>query len=192
MEEPYELIEGLSKSIGRLKAVHNVDFEVEPGEILGLIGPNGSGKTTTLNLMTGFLKPDSGTVTFNGEDVTGLPRYRVCNKGIARTFQLIKPFLDFTALQNVIVGRIYGHNPVKSLKVAAKESSEILERVGLLDKAEILAKDLTLMECKRLELARALAAKPRLLLLDELMAGLNPGETDDALDLVRAHRQGDS
>lgn len=192
MEEPYELIEGLSKSFGGLKAVHNVDFEVEPGEILGLIGPNGSGKTTTLNLMTGFLKPDSGTVTFNGEDVTGLPRYRVCHKGIARTFQLIKPFLDFTALQNVIVGRIYGHDPVKSLKVAAKESSEILERVGLLDKAEILAKDLTLMERKRLELARALAAKPRLLLLDELMAGLNPGETDDALDLVRAHRQGDS
>jgi branched-chain amino acid transport system ATP-binding protein len=192
LEEPYELIEGLSKSFGGLKAVHNVDFEVEPGEILGLIGPNGSGKTTTLNLMTGFLKPDSGTVTFNGEDVTGLPRYRVCHKGIARTFQLIKPFLDFTALQNVIVGRIYGHDPVKSLKVAAKESSEILERVGLLDKAEILAKDLTLMECKRLELARALAAKPRLLLLDELMAGLNPGETDDALDLVRAHRQGDS
>jgi ABC-type branched-subunit amino acid transport system ATPase component len=181
-------IEGLCKSFGGLMAIHNLELDVEEGEIIGLIGPNGSGKTTTLNLLTGFLKPDSGTITFRGENVTGLPRSRVCQKGIARTFQLIKPFLDFTALQNVMVGRAYGQEPVKSLKVAAQQSREFLERVGLLDKAEVLAKDLTLMERKRLELARALAARPQLLLLDELMAGLNPGETEDACQLIKQIR----
>lgn len=181
-------VEGLCKSFGGLMAVYDLGFEVEEGEIIGLIGPNGSGKTTTLNLITGFLKPDSGTITFRGENVTGLPRWRASQKGIARTFQLIKPFLDFTALQNVMVGRVYGQEPVKSLKVAAEESREFLEWVGLLDKAEILAKDLTLMERKRLELARALAARPQLLLLDELMAGLNPGETEEAMQLIKQIR----
>jgi branched-chain amino acid transport system ATP-binding protein len=185
---PFLKVEGLYKSFGGLMAVRNVDFEVEEGEIIGLIGPNGSGKTTTLNLLTGFLKPDSGTITFRGENVTGLSRCRACQKGIARTFQLIKPFLEFTALQNVMVGRIYGQEPAKSLKVAAEESSEFLEQVGLLDKAEVLAKDLTLMERKRLELARALATRPQLLLLDELMAGLNPGETEDAMQLIKQIR----
>lgn len=178
-------VKGLSKSFGGLKAVHDVDFNVDQGEILGLIGPNGSGKTTILNLMTGFLKPDSGKITFNNEDVTGLPRFRVSHKGIARTFQLIKPFLEFTALQNVTVGRSYGRDPVKNLKVAAAESRDILEQVGLAEKAETLAKDLTLMQRKRLELARALAAKPQLLLLDELMAGLNHAETEDAMSLIK-------
>jgi branched-chain amino acid transport system ATP-binding protein len=181
-------IEGLCKSFGGLMAVRNLEFEVEQGEIIGLIGPNGSGKTTSLNLITGFLKPDSGTITFRGENVTGLPRYRTCQKGIARTFQLIKPFLDFTALQNVTVGRVYGREPIRSLKVAAEESREILEWVGLLGKAEVMAKDLTLMERKRLELARALAARPQLLLLDELMAGLNPGEAEGAMQLIRQIR----
>jgi ABC-type branched-subunit amino acid transport system ATPase component len=109
------VVEGLSKSFGGLKAVHNVNFEVEQGEILGLIGPNGSGKTTVLNLLTGFLKPNSGQVTFKGQDVTGLPRYRVCQRGVARTFQLVKPFLEFTALQNVMAGRAYGQDPAKNV-----------------------------------------------------------------------------
>ncbi|MCR4406141.1 MAG: ABC transporter ATP-binding protein [Anaerolineae bacterium] len=169
-------------------AIHNLDFEIEEGEIVGLIGPNGSGKTTTLNLITGFLKPDSGTITFRGEDITGLPRCRACQKGIARTFQLTKSFLNFTALQNVMVGRVYGREPTGNLRVAAEESRASLQRVGLLDKAEALAKDLTLMERKRLELARALAAKPRLLLLDELMAGLNPGEAEEAMQLIKQIR----
>jgi branched-chain amino acid transport system ATP-binding protein len=181
---PFLEVEGLTKSFGGLMAVHNVDLQVEEGEIMGLIGPNGSGKTTFLNLITGFLKPDSGTVTLRGENITGLPRYRACQKGVGRTFQLIKPFLDFTALQNVMVGRAYGREPSKSLKVAAEESREILERVGLLEKEEVLAHDLTLMQRKRLELARALAARPQLLLLDELMAGLNPKETEDACSLI--------
>jgi len=181
----YLQVEGLSKSFGGLKAVHNVSFEVESGEIMGLIGPNGSGKTTILNLLTGFLRPDSGIVMLKGQNVAGLPRCQVCRKGVGRTFQIIKPFLEFTALQNVMVGRVYGQEPAKNLKVAAEESKKILEVVGLLGKAEILAKDLTLMERKRLELARALAAKPQLLLLDELMAGLNHAEADEAMKLIR-------
>lgn len=185
---PVLKIEGLYKSFGGLMAICDVGFDVEEGEIIGLIGPNGSGKTTALNLITGFLKPDAGTITFRGENITGLPRYRVCQKGIARTFQLIKPFLDFTALQNVMAGRVYGHAPAPNLKVAARESREILEQVGLGDKAQVLAKDLSLMQRKRLELARALAAKPYLLLLDELMAGLNPGETEEACCLIKRIR----
>jgi branched-chain amino acid transport system ATP-binding protein len=153
-----------------------------------MIGPNGSGKTTSLNLLTGFLKPDSGTVSFKGEDVTGLPPHRMCQKGVARTFQLIKPFLGFTALENVMVGRAYSKGSPATLKATAQESREILERVGLADKAEVLAKDLTLMQRKRLELARALATKPKLLLLDELMAGLNAAEAEEACTLIHQIR----
>src|SRR5512137_947908 len=178
-------VDGICKYFGGLKAISNLDFEVGEGEILGLIGPNGSGKTTTLNLITGFLIPDDGTVTFRGEDVTGLPRYRVCQKGIARTFQLIKPFLDFTALQNVMVGRSYGQHPSKNLETAKNESMQILEKLGLADKAQVLVKDLRLMERKRLELARALATRPQLLLLDEFMAGLNLAEADETCKLVQ-------
>jgi branched-chain amino acid transport system ATP-binding protein len=178
-------VEKLCKSFGGLKAINNVDFYVDEGEILGLIGPNGSGKTTTLNLLTGFLKPDSGNVMFKGENVVGLPRCHVCRKGVARTFQIIKPFLEFTTLKNVMVGRVYGQEPARNLKVAAQESKEILDVVGLTDKAETLAKNLTLMQRKRMELARALAARPQLLLLDELMAGLNHAETEEAMQLIR-------
>jgi branched-chain amino acid transport system ATP-binding protein len=181
-------VDGMCKSFGGLMAINDLGFEVNEGEIIGLIGPNGSGKTTTLNLITGFLKPDTGQINFRGEEIAGFPRYHVCEKGIARTFQLIKPFLNFTALQNVMVGRIYGHEPVKNLKDATKESKEILERVGLLDKAEVRAKNLRLMERKRMELARALAAKPTLLLLDELMAGLNHAEAEEAMDLIKQIR----
>lgn len=178
-------VENLCKSFGGLKAVHNLDCEVQQGETLGLIGPNGSGKTTTLNLLTGFHKPTSGRITFNGKDITNLPRYRVCQQGIARTFQLVKPFMEFTALQNVMVGRAYGQKPTQSMKTAVAESESYLDRVGLLDKSKVLAKDLTLMQRKRVELARALAANPQLLLLDELMAGLNHAEAEEAMALIK-------
>lgn len=181
-------IEKLCKSFGGLKAINNLDFYVDEGEIFGIIGPNGSGKTTSLNLLTGFLKPDAGKVTFRGEDITGLARYRVCQKGIARTFQLNKPFLDFTALQNVMVGRMYGQDPCKNKKIASNESRDILDQVGLLSKAGILVKDLTVMERKKLELARALATRPNLLLLDELMAGLNLAEAEEACKLIKRIR----
>jgi branched-chain amino acid transport system ATP-binding protein len=177
-------VEKLCKSFGGLKAINNLDFAVDEGEIIGIIGPNGSGKTTALNLLTGFLKPNTGTITFRGENITGLPRYRVSQKGIARTFQLCKPFLDFTALQNVQVGRMYGQEPSRNMKIARDESREILDKVGLLSKEEILVKDLTVMERKRLELARALATRPVLLLLDELMAGLNLVEADETCKLI--------
>jgi branched-chain amino acid transport system ATP-binding protein len=177
-------VEKIGKSFGGLKAINDLDFYVDEGEIVGIIGPNGSGKTTSLNLLTGFLKPDTGKITFRGEDITGFARYRVCQKGIARTFQLCKPFLDFTALQNVMVGRIYGQEPCENMKTAAIESREILDQVGLSSKAEIMVRDLTVMERKRLELARALATKPTLLLLDELMAGLNLAEADEACKLI--------
>ena len=181
-------VKGVSKSFGGLRAINRLDMEVAEGEIVGMIGPNGSGKTTSLNLLTGFLKPDSGTVSFRGQDVTGLPPHRMCKKGMARTFQLIKPFLGFTALENVMVGRAYGQGSPTTLKSTAQESREILERVGLADKAEVLAKDLTLMQRKRLELARALATKPKLLLLDELMAGLNAAEAEEACTLIHQIR----
>jgi len=182
-------VEGLSKAFGGLRAVHNVTFDVAEGEIIGLMGPNGSGKTTTLNLLTGFLKPDSGTITFNGENITGRPRSQMCSKGIARTFQLVKPFLGFTALQNVMVGQIYGRASARSLKDAEEEARGHLARVGLSEKANVLANNLTLMQRRRLELARALAAKPHLILLDELMAGLNPKEADDACALINEIRE---
>lgn len=181
-------IEELYKSFGGLMAVRRLGMEVEQGEIIGLIGPNGSGKTTTMNLITGFLKPDSGRITFLGKDITGQPRYKMAPCGIARTFQLVKPFVGFTALQNVMVGQLYGQAPARSPKAAEQECRDALARVRLLEKADVLAKDLTLMERKRLELARALAARPQLLLLDELMAGLNQVEADDAMRLVREVR----
>ena len=181
----YLKVEGLSKFFGGLRAVYDVSFEIEQGEILGLIGPNGSGKTTTMNLVTGFLKPTAGTIVFKGENIAGLPRHQVCRKGVARTFQIVKPFLEFTALENVMVGRVYGQESAKNKKVAAEEAKEYLEIVGLSDKANVLAKDLTLMQRKRMELARALAAKPQLLLLDELMAGLNHAEAEDAMKLIK-------
>lgn len=177
-------IEKLSKSFGGLKAVNNLDFQINEGEIIGIIGPNGSGKTTFLNLITGFLKPNSGSINFRGEEISNLPRYKISHKGIARTFQLCKPFLDFTAIQNVMVGRVYGQQPCENLRIAEKESLEILDQVSLGGKAEILVKDLTVMERKRLELARALATKPYLLLLDELMAGLNLVEADEVCKLI--------
>jgi branched-chain amino acid transport system ATP-binding protein len=177
-------IQALCKSFGGLKAVRDFDLTVNEGEIIGLIGPNGSGKTTTLNLITGFLTPNSGTITLQGKDITGLSRNRVCQQGVARTFQIVKPFLEFTALQNVMVGRVYGQHPTSNMKVAAEESQVLLEQIGLGKKANVLAKDLSLMQRKRLELARALAAKPQLLLLDELLAGLNHHETDEAMKLI--------
>lgn len=166
-------------------ALNGLDFAVHEGEILGLIGPNGSGKTTLFDLITGLLKPDSGEVRFRGQVMTGLKPHRVCESGINRTFQLVKPFTKITAAENVMVGRVFGRNPAATLKQASAASTEILDYVGLGDKGDVIAGSLTLHDRKRLELARALAAKPRLLLLDEMMAGLNPREIESALELVQ-------
>jgi len=184
--EPILQLRNLSKTFGGLVAVRDLDFSVTEGEILGLIGPNGSGKTTSFNLISGFLKPDSGEVRFNGTNVTGLRPHRICQFGIARTFQLTKPFPSMSALQNVLIGRMYGSRPVLSRKEAEKECEGLLEFVGLRDKTRSTASNFGVIDRKRLEVARALATKPKLLLLDEMMSGLNPQEMNEAIDLVKA------
>lgn len=180
--------ENLSKSFGGLQVLRNLEFKLHQGEILGLIGPNGSGKTTLFNLITGFLKPNTGRIIFKGKDITKAPSHHVCQAGIARTFQLVKPFAHMTALQNVIVGRMYGRKPAQSLKEAREESEDIIESTGLGAKKFNVAQSLTLSDRKRLELAKALATKPELLLIDEMMAGLNLTETEDAIRIIKKIR----
>jgi len=181
-------IENLSRSFGGLLALQEINFDLHEGEILGIIGPNGSGKTTLFNLITKFLKPDTGRIMFKGKDITKFKSHSICQTGIARTFQLVKPFAHMTALQNVMVGRMYGREPAQNKRQAKIESEEILEFVGLGSKRLTVAHHLTLSDRKRLELARALATKPELLLLDEMMAGLNPTEIRDALVLIKKIR----
>jgi branched-chain amino acid transport system ATP-binding protein len=165
-------------------AVRSVDLAVREGEILGLIGPNGAGKTTLFNLITGVYRPSAGRVKLLGADITRTAPPRRCKLGIARTFQLVRPFQNLTVLQNVAVGRIYGREPARSRRQADEEALQLLETVGLADRHAEAAHQLTLVDRKRLELARALANRPRLLLLDELLAGLNPSEVLGALDLI--------
>ena len=181
-------LEGVSKSFGGVHAVRDVDFHVEGGEIVGLIGPNGSGKTTLFNVVTGFVPPDAGRVIFDGRDITGAGPAEVCHRGIARTFQLVRPFLHLTALQNVAVARAYGREPARSKRRAEEQAVEILDFIGFEGRSRVLARSLTLVDRKRLELGRALAARPSLLLLDELLAGLNPSEVLAGLDLIRRIR----
>ena len=176
--------EGVTKYFGGLAAVRNVDFHVDPGEIVGLIGPNGAGKTTLFNLISGALVPKSGVIKYNGENITGLKPHQICRKGVARTFQSVKIFPNMPALANIMLGSFFGRpNSISSAK-AEREAMELLEFVGLSAVAAMPAKDLTLVNQKILEVARALATGPELLLLDELMAGLNPTEVGQAMELV--------
>lgn len=177
-------VEGLSRSFGGVAAVHDVSFAVEAGEIVGVMGPNGSGKTTLFNLITGTLTPDAGRVRVGGEDVTGLAPHRICSKGIARTFQLVHPFPGLTALENVLVGQLYGRGRLPFARAVA-EAERLLATVGLGGKGHLPAAQLTVVDRKRLELARALATAPRILLMDEFMAGLNPAEVGEAIGLIR-------
>lgn len=178
-------IRKVCKSFGGLVAIGNLDMSVSEGEIVGLIGPNGSGKTTLFNLISGLLRPDSGEIRFNGEDIAGLKSHAACQSGIARTFQLTKTFAHMTTLRNVMVGRVYGSKPNSDMKEASEECEKILEFVGLSGKGMLMAGMLGLVDRKRLEIARALATRPKLLLLDEMMAGLTPAEMEDAIQLVR-------
>ena len=181
-------VEGLSKSFGGLMAVKDLNLKIYEGNILGVIGPNGSGKTTAFNLITGFLKPDEGKVKFRDNDITGIKSHQICKAGIARTFQLVKPFARITVLQNVMAGRAYGRRPARGIKQAKSEAEELLEFTGLSSKRSVVAGQLGLPDRKRLEITRALATKPELLLLDETMAGLNPAETQDAMRLMKEIR----
>ncbi|MFC1868177.1 ABC transporter ATP-binding protein [Thermodesulfobacteriota bacterium] len=179
-------VKSITKSFGGLIAINRLEFSVGEGEVIGLIGPNGSGKTTSFHLISGFLQPNRGEIFFAGNNITGLKPNKVCHKGIARTFQLTKPFAGMTALQNAMVGRMYGSEPIRSMKQAEEECEEILEFVGLGGKGSSKASAFSMVERKRLEIARALATKPRMLLLDEMMSGLTHTEMDEALDLVKA------
>lgn len=182
-EEVILSVKGLSKNFGGLAAVKDVEFSIPRGEILGLIGPNGAGKTTLFNLITGFLIPDRGEILFKGTNVTGLrPPHQLCIRGICRTFQLVKPFLNITVLENVMVGS-YCH--VSSSSLALDKAQEIIHFVGLSRYRDYLSANLTLANRKRLELARALATEPELFLLDEVMAGLNPKEIEEMIELLR-------
>ena len=178
----------VSRSFGGLAAVKAVDFSVEAGEIVGLIGPNGAGKTTLFNLITGAYRPNAGAIRFEGTEISKLPPHARCKLGIARTFQLVRPFPNLTVLDNVAVGSVYGRQPAKSRQAAEAAARDVLEMLGMVDRARLLARSLTLVDRKRLELARALATQPKLLLLDELLAGLNPSEVVTAMDLVRRIR----
>ena len=177
--------EGVRKNFGGLAAVAGVDFCINQGEIVGLIGPNGAGKTTIFNLISGALNPSSGQIRFNGESITGLKPHQICKRGVARTFQSAKLFADMTVFDNVLLGSLFGASTSMPVADAKREAMEALEFVGLSEKARLPAKDLGIAAQKRLEIARALATKPQVLLLDEVMAGLNPTEVAQAIELIK-------
>jgi branched-chain amino acid transport system ATP-binding protein len=180
-------LERVSKRFGGLQAVKDLSFEVREGEILGLIGPNGAGKSTLFNLINGVFAPDSGRIAFNGIDITGAKPYRVARHGIARTHQIVQPLTQMTVLENCTVGACFGrHNlPLGRAREAALDAVAV---AGLADRMHTLALHLTIADKKRLELARALAAEPKLLLLDEVLSGLNPTEIERMIGVVRSIR----
>lgn len=175
-------LEDVCKSFGGLRALSGISLDLKEGEILGIIGPNGAGKTTLFNAITGFYTSDSGKVWFKQENLIDLKPHQICKRGMVRTFQLVKPFLQLTVLDNVLVAAL---NRSKTVKEASEKARRTIEFVGLLEKRDTLGAGLTLPHRKRLELARALATEPKLLLLDEVMAGLNPTETDELISLLR-------
>lgn len=188
LAEPCLTVRGLTKRYGGLVAVKEVDLDLRPGEILGLIGPNGSGKTTALNLLSGMLKPDAGEVRFDGRPVTRLAPERRARLGIARTFQLVRVLPSLDLRENVMAGLAFRAKPLWGAAAEA-EAARLLDRVGLAALGGRKAAELTYIDQKRLELARALALSPRLLLLDEWLAGLNPSELQDGIALIRSLRQ---
>jgi branched-chain amino acid transport system ATP-binding protein len=179
-------LRGLTRDFGGLRAVAGLDLSVAQGEILGLIGPNGAGKTTVFNLVTGFVRPTAGEILFEGRSVAGLRPHAVAARGIARTFQVVKPFAGLSVLENVTLAAFLRHRARRDAEARAREA---LDRMGLGPRAASLASQLTLMEQKRLEMARALATEPRLVLLDEPMGGLNASEVDVASQMVSRLRE---
>jgi len=175
-------VRGISKSFRGLRAVHKVSFDVEGGAIAAMIGPNGAGKTTCFNVIAGVFAPDAGEVTLGGERLTGLRPHRICRAGVGRTFQVVRPFPQMTVLENVVVGAL---NAAAHVADAKREARRLLELLHLAGKSGALAASLTLPERKRLEVARAMATRPRLLLLDEVMAGLRPTEVDEMVGVFR-------
>ncbi|MFH1480640.1 MAG: ABC transporter ATP-binding protein [Pseudomonadota bacterium] len=183
---PILKVYALSKSFGNVVAVHDLSFEVESREILGIIGPNGAGKTTMFNLVTGEIRPDQGEVIFNGRDITHAKVFRKCRQGIARTYQIPRPFQNMTVLENLLVGAIYGAG--KRYRQSKERCEEILIQTGLNPKRKTFAGALTLLDRKRLELAKALSTDPTLLLVDEVAGGLSEGEVEEVLQIIRSVR----
>lgn len=182
MTTPVLEVQGIGKSFGGLRAVDDLSFHIGAGEIVGLLGPNGSGKTTALHLISGVLRPDSGSVRFGERELAGAPPHRIARAGVARTFQLVRVFQTMTVRENVQAGLMFGRGDHRA------DPTPLLVRVGLAAHAGRLAQELTYIDQKRLELARALALEPKLLLLDEWLAGLNPSELAEAVALVRSLR----
>jgi branched-chain amino acid transport system ATP-binding protein len=180
-------IKEVSKRFGGLQALHNITFDLPEGQILGLIGPNGAGKTTLFNVINGVYPPEKGRVFFQGQDVTGWQPYDVARSGLARTHQIVRPLNELSVRENVMVGACFGHES-HNLGQARQIADEMLDFVGLSERGDELATSLNLAQKKRLELARALAARPRLLLLDEVLAGLNPTEISEMVQVVRQIR----
>jgi branched-chain amino acid transport system ATP-binding protein len=180
-------VEGVSKKFGGLQALEDVTFDLPEGQILGLIGPNGAGKTTLFNCISGVYAPTAGRVIFRGEDITGDKPYYIAKKGMARTHQIVRPLEELTVLENVMVGACFGQQD-HGLREARNLAEEIIDFFGLNDRAEQLAGSLNVGQKKRLEMARSLAAQPYLLLLDEVLAGLNPSEISQMVDIVKAIR----
>lgn len=187
MNPPVLQLSGISKSFGGLRVLDGISFEVGSGEIVGLIGPNGAGKTTLFEIVSGFVRPNSGTVRLSGQDITRLPPHRRARLGVARTFQIVQPFLELSVHDNVLTSFVAQG---VGLRLAGERTSSVLERVRLAPRGHTLARHLTLPEKKRLELARALAMQPQLLLLDEVMAGLTPAEVDQVMPILRDIRAG--
>jgi len=176
----------VSKGFGGLQALKNVDFTVNDGEIVGLVGPNGSGKSTLLNLISGVYKPDLGKILFSGEDISKLPPYKICAKGITKTSQTVQSFPEMTAQENVLASVMFNQKKVSGKTDASVRAHELLAFVGLgKEKFSVPAKNLNVIELRRIQLAKALATNPKLLLLDELLTGLTPKESDEAVDLVK-------
>jgi branched-chain amino acid transport system ATP-binding protein len=184
----------ITKHFGGLTALSQVDFHVDRGEIVGLIGPNGSGKTTLFNLISGLYNLDSGEIRFRDRRISGLPPHSIAAMGIGRTFQIVRPLMDLSLLDNVTTAVLYGREDVRDMKPARERALDILGFTGLANKAYSLPGELALVDRKRLEVARALGSKPEILLLDEVFAGLNPKEIQAAIELtyrIRARHEGD-
>jgi len=175
-------VTGITKRFGGLCAVNDLSLSLDKGQILGLIGPNGAGKTTAFNMISGFYKPDEGDINFEGKNITGLRPDQVCKLGLTRTFQVVKPFPQLSVRDNVMVG---AYNRTNDKKVARQKAEEIIEFLGMQDLEGMTASSLSVAYRKRLEVAKALATDPKIILLDEAMAGLRPIETDHMIDLVR-------
>jgi branched-chain amino acid transport system ATP-binding protein len=191
LESPILETRGLSRRFGALRALSGVSLSVQPGTVLGVIGPNGAGKSTLINLITGYLRPSAGTVFIDGVDLTGAAPWRIAHAGVARTFQIVKPFRGMTVRENVAISAMYGHARGVNKRASFKLADGVLDRLGLAPLAQRSPAELPVGDARRLELARALAARPRLLLLDEVMAGLRAAEIQSMVELIRALRDGE-